>query len=216
MTTELLAPPTPTEVAVTVVTDMIHEEKTSTFDEKEFEKLCYQFALDKIVLESSKELAERSRDALQVFVDKYGYVPEDAEKTIRCQTRKYQASVTRPTSIEINDSRVEQFQRICRRGRIAALFPAIFTRNVYYTLTPGADKAIEDAKPSAKFKEAFHTLYALCFVPKPKSPSLTFVDFEAEKEKREAKEAEKKAKQEEKKAKQEEKRLAKKVGKASA
>lgn len=197
MQPELTNKPTPTEVAVGVVTGMIHAEQTSSFNVAEFERLCSQFSQEQKILESSKRLFEESRDALQRFVDKFGYVPSDAEKTIRCESSKYQASVIRATSIEINDSRVVDFQTVCRNARLAKLFPSIFSRHIYYTLAPGADRVIEKAKPSFRYSEAFHTVYALCFTPKPKSPSLSFVDHEEEKEKREAKAAAKLAKQNE-------------------
>jgi hypothetical protein len=196
--------PTPTEVAASAIAEALHAEQECSFDKKKFHKFCRKYGLNKKTMETAKDAFEKIRADLQAFVDTYGFTPSTADKTLRCETELYQADVQRAIPVEINDARVVQFQSLCKNIRRPQLFPRIFSRRVEYSLIKGADKIIESASVPKKHKEAFVALYALCFTPNPKSPSLKVIDVQAEAvataEKAAAAEAKKAAKKAEKAA----------------
>jgi hypothetical protein len=181
------------EVAASAIANVLQSEQCS-FDKATFHKLCDAYTVSQALKDSASDAFELRKKELQLFVDQFGYVPTGADKTTRCATERYQADIQRATPVEINDSRVEDFQTICRKARIASLFPFIFQRRVEYTLVPKADKVIETAPVPKKYALAFHSLYALCFTPKPKSPSLKVIDLTEEQAAQQKKAEEKAAK----------------------
>ncbi len=188
---------TATELTISTIANML-QEPIAGFDNALFESLCADALEAKEQAATAKKNYEDAADRLQLFVDKHGFAPNDADKTVRCISNRYQADVTRAVATEINDDRVVSFQSVLKRARLSALFFLLFTRKVSYSLAPNADKAIAAAIVPKRWREAVFAAYGLCFTPKPKAAALKVTDLDlvaaAEAEKKAAREAKKAAK----------------------
>jgi hypothetical protein len=159
------------------------------FDQAKFNQLCNDFVIAKAAKDEAQKPLDEAQAKLQVFVDKFGAVPEGADKTVRCESNRYKADVTRGMTVETLDHRVAILQRFCSRNRLAQLFASLFSFRIEYSLRKGASEALKAAKLTDKTRTALTALYALCFDATPKAPALKVTDLVIERKKTAEKEA---------------------------
>jgi hypothetical protein len=141
----------------------------------EVDNLC--LAYDKAA--ADVEAAETKRDAakapLLAQVRAYGAVPANAERTRRLTGVMYGADSTTSTSIEVNEPAVDAFRSKLIQHRKSKLFAEIFEATTKHSLREGSSELLKlgiQAMPEAERAELL-LLYAQCFSPKTKAPSLT-------------------------------------------
>jgi hypothetical protein len=145
---------------------------STAFDAKLFEKRCETY----LQFRSDQENAKQDADDLKVWilaqVQQHGFVPTNAEKSRRLEAIGHVATVTTGTTVEIDDQLCTELELLLAKARCPKMFPALFTRRSEYSLAKTAAVAIKATPWPKKFKADIVTLYARCFSPKPKTPSL--------------------------------------------
>lgn len=148
-------------------------------------------------LAQAKERADKIKARILDAVQKFGYVPTNAEKSRRIDTARFIATVTTGTTVEINDANCTELELLLAHARRPKLFSLLFERRVEYSLAQTAAETIKGTRWPRKHADRIRTLYALCFSPKPKTPALSIESrqaFEERERKAAAKAAKKSAK----------------------
>jgi hypothetical protein len=159
------------------------------------DSLCRAFNQRKAEAEAAETALGNAKALLIEAVQRYGYVPTNAEKSIRLEGDESIATVTTGTTVEIVDAYVIELQLALSRAKMPRLFRQLFDRRVKYSLRKGAAKALQFAvgKLPEVTRKQLSQLFSLCFGVSTRSPSLT-VEASAAVEAREAKAAKKAAK----------------------
>jgi hypothetical protein len=120
----------------------------------------------------AKDKADKVKAIILATVEQHGFVPNNAEKSRRVEARKYVATVTTGTAVEISDEKVTALELLLSQARCPKMFSALFDRRVDYSLAKTAAVAIKTTLWPKRFAEDIRSLYATCFQPKTKTPSL--------------------------------------------
>jgi hypothetical protein len=145
---------------------------------KNFENLCESYISFRRDQEEAKQAADELKAIILADVERYGFVPTNAEKSRRIETPGFIATISTGTTIEINDSRVFDLELLLSRARCPKLFASLFTRRVEYSLAKTAAVAMQTTAWPKKHADEIRSLYGLCFTPKPKTPSLEVLSRE--------------------------------------
>lgn len=163
------------------------------------DSLCRIYTEKKAAADAAEESALRTKALLIETVQRFGYVPTNAEKSIRLEGSTFVATVTTGATVEIVDAKVTELQLALSRVGKPRLFRQLFDRRTRYSLRKGAAETLQLALHELRplLPESARTqlinVFSLCFGVSSKSPSLT-VEASAAVEAREAKAAAKAAK----------------------
>lgn len=149
------------------------------FSLSEFDRDCNNYVQWKQLERDAKEKADKIKARIMDAVEQHGQVPTNAEKSRRVEGRRYVATVTTGTAIEIDDQRCTDLELLLSRARKSNLFSQMFARRSEFTLVKGADQVIRTTAWPKKFRDEITSLYAACFRPKTKTPSLEVVSVES-------------------------------------
>lgn len=159
-----------------------------------FDRLCSDYVAAQSRVDEAKRLADQKRAAVLAWVEENGHVPTNAESSRRCEGADYSATVTTASTVEIRDDIVTELELVLSKAKLPGVFGQLFSRRVEYTLLKGAERVLPGAKLPKRYSERILQLYAQCFVPKKKTPSLKvelISDLRAREEKAAAKAAKK-------------------------
>lgn len=162
-------------------------------DANEFDALCQDFVAKQLVADEAETVAKAAKALVLDAVQKHGSVPKNAEASRRVEGADWCGTVTSGTSVEVNDSTVQELEITLSRAKRAEVFPLLFARRVEFNLVKGAETVLKQAKLPARWRDRIHQLYAQSFVVKGKTPSLKVEPIAAVRE-REEKAAKKAAK----------------------
>ena len=141
------------------------------------------------------ELALRASDAadaqlksaklgLIALVQQHGSVPSHAEQSKRIVGRRNQATITTATTMEIDEDAVGNLAEYLFHQRIPALFDRLFATTTKHSVIKGAKEVLAGVKLQVREHDRIASLFGLCILPKPKSPSLKVELIAAEKPER--------------------------------
>ena len=149
------------------------EPHTITLRQREqFDELCRRFIQHKAVVDAQDALLKTAKAETLVFVQTFGFVPTNAEKSKRFEGLEFVATRTQGQTTEIDDVHVVRLQLALSKAGCPELFPQLFTSRTEYTLQKGAGDLLELATLPRKSRNHILTIYAQCFVVRSKTPSL--------------------------------------------
>ncbi|HEX4039046.1 MAG TPA: hypothetical protein VHX37_13380 [Acidobacteriaceae bacterium] len=157
--------------------------------------LCLLLNEKKAAAEAAGEDLAKAKSALIDQVQRFGYLPAGAEKSMRLDGNEFVATVTVGSTVEIVDRRVIELQLALSKAKKPRIFPQLFERRVKYSLSKGASELLQSsiAKLSDPVQKRLTQLFSLCFDVNSKSPSLS-IESSSMVKAREAKAAKKAAK----------------------
>jgi hypothetical protein len=138
----------------------------------EFDALCLDYASKSLTADEAKHTADAAKALVMNAVQEFGHVPTNAEASRRMEGADWSATVTTPKTIEIIDSNVTELELLLSQAKQAKVFPLLFSRRVEYSLQKDAERVLPQTKLPGKLRERILSLYAQCFTPKTKTPSL--------------------------------------------
>ena len=150
----------------------------------------------KLVVDAASEQLRIRKSTLIDAIQRHGYVPAGADKSLRLDGIEFVSTVTTASTVEIVDSSVVRLQLALSAAKKSRLFRLLFDRRVKYSLVKDAADKLKTATagmPDAAQKK-FALLFASCFDVGTKAPALnidSIADLRA-KEERAAKKAAKK------------------------
>lgn len=162
-------------------------------DPREFDRLCEDFVAAQLSADEAKRKADTAKACVMAYVEEHGSVPTNAEASRRIEGGDWCATVTTASTVEIRDNVVTELELQLSAAKQPGLFAQLFSRRVEYTLLKGAEHVLPAAKLPKSRREIILGLYAQCFIPKKKTPSLKVEPIATVRE-RDAKAAKKAAK----------------------
>jgi len=158
----------------------------------DFDELCLDYVAKQLATDEAKQQSDQAKAVIIAAVQEHGHVPTNAEASRRIEGADWCATVTTPSTVEIHDANVTELELLLSQAKFPHVFSQMFSRRVEYTLLKGAERVLPQTKLPKKFAERIVALYAQCFVPKKKTPSLKVEAIEVVRT-REEKAAKKKA-----------------------
>ncbi|MHB1794617.1 MAG: hypothetical protein ACYCPO_06585 [Acidobacteriaceae bacterium] len=138
----------------------------------EFDELCLDYVTKQLATDEAKIASDQAKAVIIAAVQEHGHVPTNAEASRRIEGADWCATVTTPSTVEIHDANVTELELLLSQAKLPGVFANLFSRRVEYTLLKGAERVLPQTKLPKKFSERIVALYAQCFVPKKKTPSL--------------------------------------------
>lgn len=146
--------------------------KSYDLDANEFDRLCAMYVTEQTKANAAQTFADGIKADIIRYVEHRGHVPTNAEASRRVEGADWCATVTTPSTVEIRDDIVTELELVLSKAKQAKLFPSLFSRRVEYSLVKGAEHVLPAAPLPKRLRERILTLYAQCFIPKKKTPSL--------------------------------------------
>lgn len=162
-------------------------------DANEFDEICTNYVARQIAADEAKAAADEAKATILGYVEKHGHVPTNAEASRRVEGADWCATVTTASTVEIRDNVVTELELLLSKAKLPAVFPLLFSRRVEYSLVKGAERVLPASSLPKRYAERILGLYAQCFIPKKKTPSLRVEAIETVRQ-REEKAAKKAAK----------------------
>ncbi len=138
----------------------------------EFDALCLDYVAKQLATDEAKIASDQAKAVIIAAVQEHGHVPTNAEASRRIEGADWCATVTTPSTVEIHDANVTELELLLSRAKLPGVFGSLFSRRVEYTLLKGAERVLPQTVLPKKYSERIVALYAQCFVPKKKTPSL--------------------------------------------
>jgi hypothetical protein len=156
-----------------------------------FDQHCRAFTASKAELETVKSELDAVKASLILLVSHYGYVPTNAEKSMRLEGIEMLATVTTGTSTDVNNEEVTRLQLALSRAKMPRVFSQLFARTVKHSLKKNAPDILKLATASLaeEARTALLLQFAACFSIEPNTPSLAVEEVAVLREKEAAKEA---------------------------
>jgi hypothetical protein len=132
----------------------------------------------------AETIADNWKKSLTSLVDHHGHVPPHAEQSKRLAGRHNVATLTRGTTVSVNEPSVTQFLAYLSEQGYADLFPRFFAAQTKHVLVEGARDVLKTLKLARRVEEKIASLFGKAFDVKSKSPSLKVELVAAEKPQR--------------------------------
>lgn len=164
-------------VAAAVENGLLHY----TPDEIDAEIAFYQNAL--ACAKQAQEVATKYRDRLVELTDRHGTRPPHAEQSVRLAGRRNTVTVTRGTTVTINDAAVEDLKQYVD-GVIVGdqpIFARLFASQIKYTLVEGARDLLKKLQLPRRTEEKTLSLFGRCIDLKTKAPTVKVEIIQPEK-----------------------------------
>jgi hypothetical protein len=139
---------------------------------QQFDSLCADYAEKQLAANIAKEKADDAKALVMTAVEAYGRVPTNAEASRRFEGAEWCGTVTTTTAIEILDDNVTALELALSKAKLPRVFKLMFSRRVEYTMLKGAERILPQTHLPQRYARRIKELYARCFVPRKKTPSL--------------------------------------------
>jgi hypothetical protein len=161
-----------------------------TPDEIDAEIAFYKNAM--ACLKAAEETANQYKAKLIFLVDSFGTVPAHAEQSRRLAGRRNTVTVTRGTSVNVNEPAVADLRDYL--GPLGlGIFEHLFAVSTKHTLRDGARELLKKLSLPRRTEEKVLGLFGKCIDPKSKAPSVKVEVIKPEKPARKPKAAKKAA-----------------------
>lgn len=150
----------------------------TTITTREVDELCLAYEAKKIIAERAQADAADAKAALIDEIARFGYVPANAEKSMRLDGILKVATSTTGSTVEVKSEAVTRFELALSAAKKARIFKSLFTRQVKYALVKDAAATLQQAlvKSPAPMRAKLTSLLAACFDVNSKTPSLAVED----------------------------------------
>lgn len=149
-----------------------------TPDEIDAEIAFYQAAL--ACAKQAQEDANKYRDRLVQLADSFGKRPAHAEQSLRLAGRRNTVTVTRGTTVTINEPAVADLERYLGETG-AQIFDQLFAKQVKHTLIEGARDLLKKITLPRRIEEKVLSLFGRCIDLKTKAPTVKVEVIQPEK-----------------------------------
>lgn len=122
-----------------------------------------------------------AKEHLIFLVDSFGQVPPHAEQSRRLVGRHHEATVTRGTTVTVNEAAVDDFEAFLDSKGFGGLFARFFKPQTKHTLVEGARDVLKSIKLPRRIEETIASLFGRSIDVKSNAPSLKVKTFEIEK-----------------------------------
>ena len=130
----------------------------------------YEFAERNLA--AAKAVHETCKLGLIAVVEAHGNVPAGADKSKRVSGRRNEATITRGTTIEINEDGVAELERYLDDKQLPTLFHQLFATCTKHMLLKGAAELLPTVQIRKPEHDRISTLFGQCITAKPKAPAL--------------------------------------------
>lgn len=150
-------------------------EKCGALTPSAVDALCVDFNEKKAAADVAGEAMRASKAALIDHVQRLGYVPAGADKSVRLDGAEFVATVTTSSTVEIEDGSVVELQLALSAQKKPGIFRKMFDRRVKYSLRKDAAEILKAAtvKLPESSQKSLAQLFASCFSVSSKAPSLS-------------------------------------------
>jgi hypothetical protein len=140
-----------------------------TPEEIDAEILYYNNAV--ACVKAAEIVAEQYKAKLIFLVDSFGTQPGKAEQSLRLAGRRNTVTVTRGTTMLVNEPAVEEFKRYLGDMGVQ-IFELLFTATTKHALREGARGLLKRLSLPRRTEEKVLSLFGRCIDVKSKSPSV--------------------------------------------
>jgi hypothetical protein len=157
-----------------------------TPDEIDSAILFYKNA--KACFAAAKKTMEAEQETLVKLVDKYGHRPAGAEQSIRMAGRRNTVTITRGTTVTVDEQAVEVLDNYLGPLLIGAsrIFDRLFAKQTTHKLLKGASEFLKEVDFPQRTEEKILSLFGRCIDVKTNAPSVKVKVIKAEKPARKA------------------------------
>jgi hypothetical protein len=143
-----------------------------TPDEIDAEIAFYRNAQE--CLKAAQATADQYRDRLVFLADNFGTVPAHAEQSLRLAGRRNTVTVTRGTTVTVNEPAVQDLELYIygNFGAKSGIFQRLFAATTKHTLVEGARELLKTLSLPRRTEEKVLSLFGRCIDLKSKSPSV--------------------------------------------
>jgi hypothetical protein len=161
-----------------------------TPDEIDAEIAFYQNAL--ACAKQAQEIADKYKASLVLLADHFGSRPEGAEQSLRLQGRRNTLTVTRGTTVAVNEQAVADLKHYL--GDLGLqIFEQLFRPQTTHKLVEGARSLLKKLSMPRRAEEKVLSLFGRCIDVKPKAPAVKVEVIKPEKPLKKSKPAKKAA-----------------------
>jgi len=141
----------------------------------QIDDLCLKFDAAKIEVEKDEQAFSTAKGELLAAVQDFGFMPTAAPKTKRLEGILYIADATVSTTVTVDEARVAELESELSRMKKPYVFREMFERKVQHILLKDAAGTLKLAIGglAPEVQKRLSILFATCFKPKSKAPSLT-------------------------------------------
>ena len=128
-----------------------------------------------------QDAADGLKNQLILLVDAFGQVPPHAEQSKRLEGRRNSATITRGTTVTVNEPGVAELACYLSDEGLFDLFPRFFVPQTRHTLVEGATDVLKSVKLARRVEEKIASLFGRSILVKSKAPSLKVETIQPEK-----------------------------------
>jgi len=139
------------------------------------------YEVAKVNQKAAKKVVDDAEEAVVKMVDSFGHSPEKAERSKRLEGRRNVATVTRGTTISIDETSVLGLRSYLFDQKLEGLFPLFFAPETSHKLVAGAKDVLKKFKLQERVEQKIASLFGRTFDVKTNSPSLKVQVIKAEK-----------------------------------
>jgi hypothetical protein len=176
MTTE---PETVTCLPITPQPTPHDDLKPPTPDEIDTEIVAYKIA--QLCAAHAKEALDAAKQKLVFMADSFGHRPAHAEQSLRLAGRRNTLTVTRGTTVTVNEQEVAEFERYLGPTLGQPFFGQLFAKTTKHTLVEGARDLLKKLTLPRRSEEKVLSLFGRCIDLKPKAATVKIEVIQPEK-----------------------------------
>jgi hypothetical protein len=148
---------------------------------EEIDGLVADYEYAQKIATGAKEDLDAAKERLIFFADNFGHRPAHAEQSIRLSGRHNTVTVTRGTTVTVNDRAVDDLQVFLSHNSLMSILPRLFGRQTKWVLIDGARDVLKTVSLPQRFENKLLSLFGRCIDVKTKSPSVKIEVIKPEK-----------------------------------
>ena len=121
---------------------------------------------------AAKKVMDDAEEVVVQLADKWGHPAPGAERSTRLEGKRNEATVTRGTTIVINETAVAAFRAFLFGNKLEGLFPKFFAAETKHKLVKGARDVVKGVQLAQRVEEKLASLFGRAFDVKTNEPSL--------------------------------------------